>query len=430
MKNICIVGSGHVGLVTGACLAQLGNKVTCMDDDFSKVEMLRQGIIPFYEPELEELVHQNMNNGRLSFTDTIQDGVGQADIVFICVGTPVSPDGKADLSCIEKAAKSIAKATDNYKIIVEKSTAPVMTGAWIERIVEYNNASASKFDVVINPEFLREGKAVYDFMHPERIVLGVESERAVNTMIELYKSIDAPIVVTNRETAELIKHASNSFLALKVSFINAIANICESVGGDVVKVAEGMGYDSRIGPGFLDAGVGYGGYCLPKDLAAFIKMSEDAGYDFELLKAVRQINNTQQELVVDKVRKALSKLNDKTIGILGLSYKPDTDDMREAPSIPVIKKLQREGAKIKVYDPKAMENARGILIDVRYCENPYDVAEGSDALVILTEWDDFRNIDLLRIRKLLSQPVIIDARNIFEPVSMKELGFIYQGVGR
>jgi UDPglucose 6-dehydrogenase len=401
-----------------------------MDDDFEKIEMLKGGAIPLYEPGLEQLVHGNMKSSRLSFATSVDECVKQSEIIFICVGTPMKPSGEADLSCVENASARIAKAIDNYKVIVDKSTVPVGTGNWVKRIVKLNNPNNSGFDVISNPEFLREGKAVYDFMHPDRIVLGVESERAAKIMTELYEPLNAPVIVTNIETAELIKHASNAFLTLKISYINAIANVCEKVGADVVKVAEGMGHDRRIGREFLDAGVGYGGYCFPKDLAAFVRIAEEAGYDFELLKAVQKINDAQRELIIKKIRNGLWNLNGKTIGVLGLSYKPNTDDMREAPSIEIIKKLQQEGAGIKAYDPQATENAKAILKDVQYCQSPYEVAEGSDALIIITEWDEFKNLDLSKVRRLLRQPVIIDGRNLLDPYEMKRLGFIYQGVGR
>lgn len=430
MTNIIVVGSGHVGLVTGACLADLGNSVICMDDDNEKIASLKQAIMPFYEPGLEEIVNRNVNAGRLSFTTRLEEGVKQAEIIFICVGTPQRPGGEADLSYVETASKRIAESIDSYKVIVEKSTVPVRTGSWVKRTVKLSNTGNVGFDVVSNPEFLREGKAIYDFMHPDRIVIGVESEKAANMMIELYKPLNAPLIVTNIETAELIKHASNVFLALKISYINAIANICEKVGADVVKVAEGMGYDKRIGREFLDAGVGYGGYCLPKDLAAFIKIAEEVGYDFELLKAIQRINEGQQNLIVKRIKDALWNLNNKTIAILGLSFKPDTDDMREAPSIGIVAKLQEEGAKIKAYDPQAMEVAKKILPDITYCETPYQAAEESDALIIITEWDEFKNLDLVKVKKLLKQPVIIDGRNMFAPSQMEELEFIYHGVGR
>ena len=428
--DICIVGSGHVGLTTGACLAELGNQVICMDDDAGKIESLQKGDIPFYEPELAEMVHRNVDGGRLSFTTNVEEGVRGAEVVFICVGTPQGADGAADLSFVEVASKRIAEAMDGYKVIVDKSTVPVKTGGWVRRTVKLNNRHNHDFDVISNPEFLREGKAVYDLMHPDRIVIGVESKRAADIMMELYKPLDAPTIVTNIETAELIKHASNAFLALKVSYINAIANICEAVGADVTQVAEGMGLDNRIGRAFLDAGIGYGGYCLPKDVAAFIKIAEEIGYDFELLKAVERINEYQCRQVVKKAKSLLWNLGGKTIGLLGLSFKPNTDDIREAPSINIIRQLQQEGVKVKAYDPQAMENIKIIFPDVEMCQDSYQVAEGSDALVIVTEWDEFKNLDLAKIKGLLNQPVIIDGRNIFEPAQMEKLGFMYQGVGR
>ena len=326
--KVCIVGSGHVGLVTGACLADMGNEVTCVDDDKAKIDLLENGQIPFYEPDLEPMVHRNVGQGKLSFTISVEVGIEKADIVFICVGTPQNPAGAADLSFVEKAAMRIAEAMDGYKAIVDKSTVPVKTGGWVKRTVQLNNRQRHDFDVISNPEFLREGKAVYDFMHPDRIVIGVESERAADLMKKLYQPLDAPMIITNIETAELIKHASNAFLALKISYINALANICEAVGADVTRVAEGMGLDKRIGRDFLDAGIGYGGYCLPKDVLAFIKIAEEVGYDFELLRAVDKINAHQGRQVTKKARELLWNLNGKTIGILGLAFKPNTDDIR------------------------------------------------------------------------------------------------------
>ena len=430
MKRICIIGTGHVGLVTGTCLAELGHKVICMDDDLGKIESLAGGSIPFYEPGLESLVVKNMNSRKLSFTTSIEEAVKQSEIVFICVGTPQKLSGEADLTSVEVVSQRVAKAMNGYRLIVEKSTVPVKTGSWIKKTIEINNTNKIDFDMVSNPEFLREGKAIQDFMHPDRIVIGVENEMAANAMIRLYEPLKAPFIVTNIETAELIKHASNAFLALKISYINAIANICEKVGANVTKVAEGMGYDKRIGREFLDAGIGYGGYCLPKDTAAFIKIAEEAGYNFELLKMVQKINDDQRQQIVEKTRKALWNLNNKTIGILGLSFKPNTDDMREAPSMDIIRKFQEEGAQIKAYDPQAMENAKAIFGDIEYAKNAYEVAAGSDVLVIITEWEEFKNLDLSKIKKLLRQPVIIDGRNIFDPDEVKRLGFNYQGVGQ
>jgi UDPglucose 6-dehydrogenase len=430
LKSICIVGSGHVGLVTGACLAELGNTVICTDDQPEKIEQLKMGIIPFYEPGLPEIVLKNIQAGRLSFTHSTEEGAGISEIVFVCVGTPQKEGGEAGLLFVESAARRIARTLNSYKVIVEKSTVPVETGKWIRKTIEIVSGGNVAFDLVSNPEFLREGSAVQDFMYPDRIVIGVESQRARDWMVELYESLKAPMVVTNIETAELIKHASNSFLALKISYINAIANIAERTGADIVKIAEGMGYDKRIGRKFLDAGIGYGGDCFPKDVLALIKSAEDAGFDFELLKAVRKINENQRQLLVAKIKNALWNLNGKTIGILGLSYKPNTDDMRAAPSIEILRQLQDEGARIKAYDPHAMENCRLIHPGVEYCKSAYLAAENSDALVILTEWEEFRDLELIRLKVLLKQPVIIDGRNIFDPVRMKQAGFAYHGVGR
>ncbi len=428
--NICIVGSGHIGLVTGACLAELGNAVSCVDDDLGKIDALKTGNIPFYEPGLEEIVHRNVKRERLSFTSSIAEGVKATDIVFICVGTPQRSDNSADLSFVETATKHIAEVMDSYKVIVDKSTVPVKTGAWVKKTIKITCRENHDFDLISNPEFLREGKAVYDFMHPDRIVIGAESERAAKVMLELYKPLNAPTLVTNIETAELIKHASNAFLALKVSYINAIANICEATGADVVKVAEGMGLDKRIGRDFLDAGIGYGGYCLPKDVAAFIKIAEEVGYDFDLLKAVARINEDQCRQVIKRAKGLLWNLGGKTIGLLGLAFKPNTDDIREAPSISVIGALQQEGVTIKAYDPQAMDNVRQLFPNIELCQNPYKVAQGCDAIILVTEWDEFKTLDWLKIKTLMNQPVIIDGRNLYSPTEMQELGFTYRGVGR
>lgn len=429
MQNVCIIGSGHVGLVTGACLAELGNKVICVDNDVPKIEGLKKGAMPFYEPGLKEMVDKNVGQARLSFSTSIAEGVKVSDIIFIAVGTPQKANGEADLTYVEAVSLEIARAMDDYRLIVEKSTVPARTGGWIKRTVASNTANID-FDVVSNPEFLREGSAIHDTMNPDRIIVGAESEKAAALMSQLYKPLNAPIIITNIETAELIKHASNSFLALKISYINAVANICEKLGADVVKVAEGMGYDKRIGREFLDAGAGYGGYCFPKDLQAFIRLAGEVDYDFELLKAVQKINDWQKRQIVKKLRDALWNLSGKTIGILGLSFKPDTDDIREAPSIDIIKQLKEEGARIKVYDPQAMSKVKEIFPDIFYCQTLYQAAEGSDALVIITEWDEFKDMDLMKVKKLLTQPVIVDGRNIYEPQKMKKLGFIYQGIGR
>ncbi len=429
-KKVSIIGTGHVGLVTGACLAELGNRVICVDNNEEKIASLNRGEMPIYEPGLEELVKRNIRAGRLSFTTNIKEGVNNSEIIFIAVNTPPKPDGEADLCFVEAVSREVAQTMKDYKIIVEKSTVPVETGKWISRTVKLNNKKSINFDIVSNPEFLREGSAVYDTMHPDRIVLGVGSKKAERIMRELYQPLDAPIIVTDIESAEIIKHASNSFLAMKISYINSIANICEKAGANIKKVLEGIGCDKRIGQDFLNAGIGFGGACLPKDLQAFVGITQKLGYDFELLKVVEKINHQQRKLLVGKVRDAVWNIKDKTIGILGLAFKPNTDDMRKAPSIEIIQMLQREEAKIKAYDPVAIPVARGILKEVTYCKDSYDTANGCDALVILTEWEEFKKLDLKKIKKLMKAPIIVDGRNIFEPEKMKSLGFIYKSIGR
>lgn len=428
--NLCIVGAGHVGLVTGACFAELGNQVICVDNNKNRIADLKKAIMPFYEPGMEEMVVRNAQENRLSFSSDLKEAVKKSSVIFIAVGTPPKENGEADLTDIEGVARQIAQAMPSYRLIVEKSTVPVETGKWVEHTIKVNIRGKKEFDVASNPEFLREGAAIEDFMCPDRIVLGVESKRAKDILSELYAPLKAPIVITDIKSAEIIKHASNSFLAAKISFINAIANICERVGADVLKVAEGIGKDRRIGDKFLDAGCGYGGFCFPKDIEAFIRIAEKKGYDFQLLKAVKQINEEQKSSIVRKIESALWNLKDKTIGILGLAFKPGTDDMRFAPSIDIIKQLQLREAKICAFDPQAMDVARPVLKDVRFCRDVYDTARGSDCLVILTEWNEFKEMDLKKIKKLLKQPIVVDGRNIYEPDKMKELGFNYISVGR
>ncbi|MBL7081771.1 MAG: UDP-glucose/GDP-mannose dehydrogenase family protein [Candidatus Omnitrophica bacterium] len=430
MQNIGIVGTGYVGLVTAAVLADLGNKVICEDCNYQKIEDLKKGIIPIYEPGLQDKVLKNIRAKRLKFSHRLPEVVKKSKIIFICVGTPPRKDGSADLSSVENVARKIAQNMKEYKIIVSKSTVPVQTGEWVKRTVSMLNPHKVEFSVVSNPEFLREGRAIEDSLHPDRIVIGVEDKKAERTMRQLFKPIRAPILVTDIKTAEIIKHASNSFLATKISFINAVANICEKTGADVNKVAEGMGLDKRIGRAFLRAGVGFGGFCFPKDLSAFIYIAKIAGYDFELLNVVQKINETQKQLLVKKIEQALWIIRDKTIGILGLSFKPDTDDIRFAPALDIIKILRNEGAKIKVYDPKAMRKVKKELKYVKLCQDPYEVAKNCDCLVIMTEWDEFKEMDLRKVKRLLRQPIIIDGRNIFEPAEMHKLGFIYKGIGR
>jgi UDPglucose 6-dehydrogenase len=428
--RVAMIGTGYVGLVTGTCFAELGNEVICVDNDEKKIKVLNDGIIPIYEPGLEEMVKKNRDAKRLSFTTNIEDAVKKSEVIFIAVGTPPKPDGQADLSSVEKVSAVVANVMTDYKLIVGKSTVPVNTGKWIKKTINLKNTRGIDFDVASNPEFLREGSAINDFLYPDRIVVGVESERAKKILCELYKPIDAPILVTDIESAEIIKHASNSFLATKISFINAISIICEMSGADVLQVAEGMGLDKRIGKEFLNAGAGFGGFCFPKDLSAFIKIAEDLGYDFRLLKEVEKINDEMKKRVVRKVSESLWNLRGKKVGIIGLSFKPNTDDMRYAPSIDIINDLLKEGVEIKAYDPQAMERAKEIFPDITYCKDPYEVCKGSDALVIITEWDEFKDLDLKRIKKLLKTPIIIDGRNIYEPHVMKDQGFDYSGIGR
>jgi len=428
--KIAMIGTGYVGLVTGTCFSDLGNRVICVDNDAEKIEELKKGNIPIYEPGLEEMVHKNSAAKKLSFTSDIEEAVKTSDIIFIAVGTPPKENGEADLSSVERVSSVIANVMSEYKLVVGKSTVPVSTGKWIKKTMNIRNTRGIDFDVASNPEFLREGSAIDDFLHPDRVVIGVESEKAKNLLCELYKPIDAPILVTDIESAEIIKHASNSFLATKISFINAISVICERAGADVKEVAEGMGSDKRIGKDFLNAGAGFGGFCFPKDLSAFIKIAENLGYDFKLLREVEHINDEQKKGIVRKIRESLWNLRGKKVGILGLSFKPNTDDIRYAPSIDIISELIKEGVSIKAYDPKAMEKMKRIFPDITYCKNPYEVCNESDALVIITEWDEFGNLDIKKIKKLLVSPIIIDGRNMFDPEELKEEGFLYTGVGR
>jgi len=429
--KISIIGCGYVGLVTGTCFAQLGNQVLCIDNDLKKINKLKKNILPIYEPGLEELLKINVKKKRLSFSSHIREAVEKTEIIFIAVGTPSRADGQPDLTGIENVATQIAKNLKEYRLIVEKSTVPVETGEWVKHTVKINNYFGTDFDVASNPEFLREGTAISDFMQPDRIVIGVDSERAKKLLLKLYQPIKAPILITDIKSAELIKHASNSFLATKISFINAISQICERTGADVIKVAEGMGLDRRIGKDFLKAGIGYGGACLPKDLDAFISIAEKVGYDFQLLKIVKQINEEQKDFIIKKLSDALWIMEGKTLGVLGLTFKSNTDDIRNSVALNIIRKLQKEKAIIKAYDPKGIPAAKKIFKNkIKFCLNPYEVAKGTDALLILAEWREFRDLDFKKIKKLMHQPLIVDGRNIFEPAVLKEMGFRYIGVGR
>lgn len=428
--NISMIGTGYVGLVTGTCFADLGNRVICVDNNTEKIHTLKSGKMPIYEPGLEELVHKNVKAGRLSFTSSIAESITKADMAFIAVGTPPRTDGSADLSYVENVAREIATHMKRYLIIVEKSTVPAETCEWIKKTIVRYNRKKIPFDVVSNPEFLREGTAVMDFMKPDRIVIGVESKRAEKMMRLLYQPLKAPIVVTDPKSSELIKHASNSFLAMKVSYINGVANICEKVGANVQQVAEGMGLDKRIGRSFLNAGCGFGGFCFPKDLEAFLWISKKVGADFHLLESVRKLNEEQKMHFVHKIEEAIWIIQGKTIGILGLAFKPNTDDMRLAPSIDIISLLQERGAKIQVYDPIAMPNAEKILNNVTFKKSAYETAKHADCLVILTEWDEFKKLDLKKVKKTMSHPTIVDGRNIYDLQSMNDLGFHYYSIGR
>ena len=428
--KLTINGTGYVGLVTGACFAEVGHHVLCVDNDAAKIKLLKEGGIPIYEPGLEELVKKNVAAGRLSFTTSIAEGVQKSDVIFIAVPTPPQPDGSVDLSFIERVARDIAAAMTDYKIVVDKSTVPVKTGEKVAETIKRYCPAKVDFDVVSNPEFLREGFAVCDLMKPNRIVIGVRSQRPVAVMKKIYTPFNAPIVVTDINSAELIKHASNSFLALKISYINAVAVLCEATGANVQEVAAGMGMDERIGRPFLNAGIGFGGSCFPKDLSAFVKIAEQIGYDFHLLKEVQRINAGQMERFVKKITDTLWVLKDKKIGVLGLAFKQNTDDVRTSPAIELCQRLQKEGAILRVHDPKAMGKARAILSNVTYVDDMNDVAEGCDALVVATEWDEFKKLDLERARKSLSHPIMFDGRNLFDPGEMGRLGWIYKSVGR
>lgn len=431
--NICVVGTGYVGLVTGACFAEFGLKVICVDKDVKKIKDLSNARIPIFEPGLEELVKRNIKDERLSFSTDLADAVRKSLAILIAVGTPSKEDGSADLSYVEAVAQSIAENMNGYKIIITKSTVPVGTGERIRKIVGEKQKEKNDFDIVSNPEFLREGAAIEDFMRPNRVVIGAESDHAIAIMKDLYSPlylIETPFVITDIKTAEMIKYASNAFLATKVSFINEIANICERVGADVHMVARGMGLDKRIGPKFLHPGPGYGGSCFPKDTQAIVNIAKEHTYDFEIVKAVIKVNEKQRMLMVEKIKKAVGDLKDKMVGILGLSFKPNTDDMRDAPSVSIIRGLQKEGAKIRAFDPAAMDEAKKFLSDVEYCNDPYEVANNSDALVILTEWNQFRNLDIDKIRDLLKRPILIDMKNIYDPKKIKAAGIRYTGVGR
>jgi UDPglucose 6-dehydrogenase len=430
--NIAVVGTGYVGLVTGAGLADFGNDVVCVDIDVKKIEALNRGEIPIYEPGLEEIVKNNVEQGRLRFTTDLAEAVKTARAIFIAVGTPPLPDGSPDMRYVKDVAQSIARHMEGPKLIITKSTVPIGTGRMIEQIVA-ESGQKHRALVVSNPEFLREGSAIEDFMKPDRVVIGADAEEAIGLMKEIYAplhALDIPFVVTNIESSEMIKYAANGFLATKISFINEVATLCEMLGADVQDVAKGIGLDHRIGPKFLQAGPGFGGSCFPKDTSAMADIAKRAGYRFQIIESVMEVNQQIKERMVDKVVDALNGVSGKTIAILGLAFKPETDDMRDSPALTLIDGLQKHGAKIRAYDPEAMANAATMLEEVTFCHDAYETAEGADALVIATEWNEFRALNLDRVKKALQQPVMIDLRNVYDPKRMMQEGFKYIAVGR
>jgi UDPglucose 6-dehydrogenase len=429
--NICVVGTGYVGLVTGAVFADLGNEVICVDNQPDKVAALQAGRMPIYEPGLEEMVARNAVDGRLRFTTDLAASVKRSLIVFITVATPPRSDGQTDLTAVEAVAKEIGQAMERYTLIVNKSTVPVGTGELVREVIERHQVKPVLFDVVSNPEFLREGSAIEDTLRPDRIVIGAPNQQVAMTLLELYAPLERPMIITDVPSAEMIKYASNAFLATKISFANAIANICEQAGADVAQVTKGVGLDARIGPAFLQAGLGFGGSCFPKDTDSLIHTASSLGYDFRLLKAVVDINRERVAHFVEGIRKVLNPLDGKTVAVLGLAFKPNTDDMREAKSLEVINRLLALGASVRAYDPVAVTNASKMLpAAVTYSDSPYEAATGADALVLGTEWNEFKFLNLERVRGLMRRPIVFDGRNLWEPERMRRLGFEYYSVGR
>ncbi len=431
--HIAVVGSGYVGLVTGTCFSEFGVDVTCVDIDQSKIDLLNQGGVPIYEPGLDALIAKNVKEGRLSFTTDLKAAIEKSLVIFIAVGTPPLQDGSADLSYVEAVAKSVAQYMNGYKVIVNKSTVPVGTGQWVKGIIEKNRREDHRVSVVSNPEFLREGSAIEDFLRPDRVVIGAEDAEAIAIMKDLYAPlylIETPIVITNIASAELTKYASNAFLAVKISFINEIAQICDRVNADVHHVAKGMGLDRRIGPKFLHPGPGFGGSCFPKDTHAIVDVAKKHGYEFKIVKSAIQINAQQRITAFEKISEAAGGLNGKTVGILGLSFKPNTDDMRDAPSSDIIAQIQKAGGRVKAYDPVAMEQAKKVMKDIVFENDAYSTADDTDVLVFMTEWNQFRNLDLNRLKKSMKKPVIVDLRNIYSREKLEKLGFSYTAVGR
>ncbi len=431
--NIAVAGTGYVGLVTGACFAELGVHVTCIDKDASKIDVLRRGVMPIYEPGLEELVEKNVREKRLAFTTDFDEAVERSLVIFIAVGTPQGSDGSADLTFVREVAAGIGRRLNEYKVIVTKSTVPMGTGVLVRRIVEESRGSPVPFSVASNPEFLREGSAVEDFMRPNRIVIGTEDSQAAAILRDLYRPlylIETPFVITDVVTAEMIKYASNAFLATKISFINEVARLCDLLGADVHDVSRGMGLDNRIGRKFLHPGPGFGGSCFPKDTQAVAAIARSHGMDLKIVRAAMEVNDGQAAVMVEKIRSALVEPRGKVAGVLGLSFKPNTDDIRESPSIKIIAALQAMGVTVRAYDPIAMDNARAALEDVVFCADEFEAAQGCDVLVLATEWNQFRSLDLARIKRAMRSPVLVDLRNVYEREEMARLGFSYRCVGR
>ena len=429
MSKICVIGTGYVGLVTGTCFADMGHRVTCLDIDEYRISQLNNGVMPIYEPGLQQIVQQNVAAGRLDFTTEYPKALEDSEFAFIAVGTPSNENGEADMQYVRNAADSIAKNLDHSIIIVNKSTVPVGTGDWVAEIISEQNHSTPEFCIVSNPEFLREGSAVNDFMEPDRVILGSTDLGAAQKVAELYEALRAPIMITDLRTAEMIKYASNAFLAARISFINEIANICESLGADVREVARGMGMDKRIGPAFLDAGLGWGGSCFPKDVKALAYMAATQGSHPQLLHAVMDINMNQRNNAVKKLEQGLGGLAGKTVGILGLSFKPNTDDIRDAPALDIVHLLLKAGANVKGFDPQAMEAVKELLPELKLCKNPYDVAKDADAILLATEWNEFKSLDFKKIKETMHGTVIVDGRNIWDGDMLRDMGFIYYGIG-
>ena len=433
LMNIAIFGSGYVGLVTGTCLANLGNTITCVDIDQQRIANLQKNILPIYEPGLQELLIKNVQEKRLSFTTDAAAAIQQSDVIFITVGTPSDEFGKANLTYVFQVAATIGKHMNSYKVIVDKSTVPVGTADQVRAIITQEQKEKHQFDLVSNPEFLREGEAIHDFMNPDRIVIGVEADRAKEIMTRLYKGLERtgkPIFVTDIKSSEIIKYAANAFLATKISFMNQIAQLCEKVGGDVKEVAKGIGLDQRIGSRFLQAGVGYGGSCFPKDVQALTQTAQEAGIDFPFLQAVHEVNNKQKQSLLPKIQTLIGDIQGKTIAVLGLSFKPKTDDIRDAPAGTIIQQLLNGGAKVKAYDPIAMSAMKKYFPTIEYTESAYDAAKDAECIVIATEWDEFRYLDLSKIKQSMKTPAIVDGRNIYDEEEVKRMGFKYVGVGR